>query len=359
MARRGPDGMGRMTHLSVFESIGDDYEQIVFGHDAAVGLRTIISVYSTARGPALGGTRIYPYASEDAALTDALRLGKAMAFKAACADLALGGGKAVIIADPASDKTPGLLRAYGAQVERLGGTYITTADVGSTVQDLDIIAQTTRWVTGTSGGSGDPSPVTAYGVWHGMRAVAEVAFGEPSLAGRHVVLQGTGKVGGALARLLAEEGARLTLADLRTPTELAAELGAEICDPSEATSLECDVFAPCAMGSVVTADTLSRLRCKAIAGAANNQLEDPSLGRALTERGIVYAPDYVINAGGLINVEDELHGYDADRAHAKAAAIAGTLREVFEIAASEAIPTAEAADRLALGRIRSAGVSFK
>lgn len=341
--------------MTVFDALGTEYEQIVFGHDPKAGLRTIIAVFSTARGPALGGTRIYPYPSEEAALLDVLRLGKAMAYKAACADLPLGGGKAVIIADPQTDKTPELLRAYGAQVDRLGGSYITTADVGSTVSDLDVIAETTRWVTGTSKGSGDPSPVTAYGVWHGLRAVAEVAFGEPSLAGRHVVVHGTGKVGGALARLLAEEGARLTLADVRTPTELAAELDAEIADPADALTMRCDVLAPCALGPVVTEQTISRFQCAAIAGAANNQLASGELGRALTEAGIVYAPDYVINAGGLINVEDELHGYDSARAHAKAAAIADTLREIFTVATDEKIPTAEAADRLAEARIRAAG----
>lgn len=337
--------------MNIFETIGSQYEQIVFGNEPSAGLRTIIAVFSTVRGPALGGTRIYPYATEEEALADVLRLGKAMAYKAACADLALGGGKAVILADPATDKTPALLRAYGSQVERLGGTYITTADVGSTVADLDVIAETTRFVTGTTLGSGDPSPVTAYGVWHGMRAVAEVAFGEPSLTGRHVVIQGLGKVGGALARLLAEEGARLTLADVRPPTALARELQAAVVDPSIAFSLACDVFAPCALGPVVTDQSLPSLRCAAIAGAANNQLATPAHGRALAERGIVYAPDYVLNAGGLINVEDELHGYDSARAHAKAAAIAGTLRTIFQIAADEGLTTAEAADRLAESRI--------
>ncbi|HVL32943.1 MAG TPA: Glu/Leu/Phe/Val dehydrogenase dimerization domain-containing protein, partial [Actinomycetota bacterium] len=198
----------------IFRALGNDYEQVAFGHDAASGLRCIIAVYSTARGPALGGTRMWDYATEEDALADALRLAKAMAYKAAGANLALGGGKAVIIGDSATDKTPELLRAYGDQVARLGGTYITTADVGTTVADLDVIAQTTTYVTGTSKGSGDPSPVTAHGVWHGLRAVAEVAFGESSMSGRHVVIQGTGKVGSGLARKLAAEGARLTLADI-------------------------------------------------------------------------------------------------------------------------------------------------
>lgn len=340
----------------MFEQLGESYEQVVFGHDAGADLRVIIAVYSTARGPALGGTRFWSYPNEDAALADALRLARAMAYKAACAGLALGGGKAVVLGDPAKDKTPALLRAYARQVDRLGGTYITTADVGTTVSDLDVIAEETRFVTGTSAGSGDPSPVTTHGVWHGIRAVAAEAFGSDELRGRHIVVQGLGKVGGALARLLAADGARLTLADIDTAraAALADELGAETVPADAALTQTCDILAPCALGPVVTDATLSDLACKAIAGAANNQLATPAHGRALAQRGIVYAPDYVINAGGLINVEDELHGYDAARAHAKAEAIAATLHDVFEIARSEGITPADAADRLAESRIRDA-----
>ena len=342
--------------MGVFDRLASEYEQIVFGHDPAAGLRTIIAVYSTARGPALGGTRMWAYASEDDALADALRLGKAMAYKAACADLPLGGGKAVIIGDARRDKTDALLRAYGRQVERLGGTYITTADVGTTVKDLDVISETTRFVTGTSHGSGDPSPVTAHGVWHGMRAVAEAAFGEPSLEGRHVVVQGVGKVGSGVARKLKDEGARVTVADIDgdAARALAAEIGAEIVGASEALEVPCDVLSPCALGPVVTHKTLNSFKCSAIAGAANNQLEHPSLARTLADAGILYAPDYVINAGGLINVEDELHGYDSARAPRQAEAIADTLREIFRSAAAESITPAEAADRLAESWIRAA-----
>lgn len=342
--------------MTVFGRLGAEYEQIVFGHDPEAGLRTIVAIYSTARGPALGGTRIWPYPDEERALDDALRLAKAMAYKAACANLPLGGGKAVILADPLTDKTPELLRAYGRVVERCGGAYITTADVGSTVADLDVIAETTRYVTGTSQGSGDPSPVTAYGVWHGLRAVAEVAFGESTLKGRHVVVQGVGKVGSGVARKLADEGAHLTLADLNADAAraLADELRADLVDASDAARIPCDVFSPCALGPVVTPATIDAFKCRAIAGAANNQLETPAMGRALADAGIVYAPDYVINAGGLINVEDELHGYDGARAHAKAAAIADTLREIFRIADNDGITPSEAADRLAESRIRGA-----
>jgi leucine dehydrogenase len=351
-ARSAEDTMGAM----VFESLQGEYEQVLFGHDPATGLRTIIAIYSTARGPALGGTRMWPYASEDEALADVLRLGKAMAFKAACADLRLGGGKAVIIGDPATDKSPELLRAYGRQVDRLGGAYITTADVGTTVTDLDVIAQTTSHVTGTSQRSGDPSPVTARGVWHGLHAVAEVLFGEQTLAGRHVVVQGLGKVGSALVRLLAEEGARLTIADVREEAAraLGEELGAEVVAASDVLTVPCDILAPCALGPVITDNTIEAIKCRAVAGAANNQLATPAHGEALARAGILYAPDYVLNAGGLINVEDELHGYDAARALAKTVAIADTLRQIFSMADRDGVTPSEAADRLAVTRINAA-----
>lgn len=343
--------------MGVFARLGSEYEQVVYGHDPDSGLRAIIAIYSTARGPALGGTRMWPYSSEDDALLDVLRLGKAMAYKAAAADLPLGGGKAVVIGDPATDKRPKVLEAYGRLVERLGGSYITTADVGTTVDDLDVIARTTRFVTGTSARSGDPSPITALGVFHGMGAVAQAAFGSPSLAGRHVLVAGVGKVGGALARLLAEAGAQLTVCDLRPALAQAIghETGATVVEPSQALTVPCDIFAPCALGPVVTDDTLHQLACRAIAGAANNQLASPEHGRKLAERGILYAPDYVINAGGLINVEDELHGYDPARARARTEGIAATLRQVFRIAAARGIPPADAADHLAEERLRAAG----
>lgn len=342
--------------MDVFEAFGAEFEQVVFAHDPETGLRTIVAVYSTAIGPALGGTRFWPFRSEEEAFRDALRLAKAMAYKAAAANLSTGGGKGVVIGDPKRDKTPALLRAYGRVVEGLNGRYITTADVGSTMADMDVISETTRWVTGTSRGSGDPSPVTSLGVWHGLRAVAEELFGEPSLAGRHVVVQGVGKVGGGLARLLADEGAQLTISDIDAAqaAAVAKDTGAEVVRPDEALQTPCDVLAPCALGPVITDATLGSFKCRAIAGAANNQLASTGLADALADAGILYAPDYVINAGGLINVEDELHGYDRERAHAKTAAIAGTLRRVFATARAERITTAAAADRIAEERIRAA-----
>jgi glutamate dehydrogenase/leucine dehydrogenase len=343
--------------MDVFELIAGEYETVNYAHDAASGLRSIIAVYSTALGPALGGTRFYPFSSEEAALRDVLRLSKAMAYKASAAGLDLGGGKAVVIGDPRTDKTPELLRAYGRAVERLGGAYVTTADVGTTSADMDVIAEATRFVTGTTSGSGDPSRVTAYGVWHGMKAVAEELWGDPSLAGRHVAVQGIGKVGSGVVRHLAEDGVQLTIADVDAPAvaALAAETGADVVSAEEILAVPCDILAPCALGAVVNDASLPSLKTRAIAGAANNQLERPEHGEALTEAGILYAPDYVINAGGLINVEDELHGYDEQRALGKAAAIADRLHAVFSRARSEGISTAAAADRIAGDRIRAAG----
>jgi glutamate dehydrogenase/leucine dehydrogenase len=342
--------------MNVFEALGAGYEQVVFAHDPSVGLRTIVAVYSTALGPALGGTRFWPFVSEEAAFADVLRLAKAMAYKASAADLNLGGGKAVVIGDPKQIRTPELLRAYGRVVDGMGGAYVTTADVGTSSADMDVIAEATRYVTGTTHGSGDPSPVTAYGVLHGLRAVARELWDDDSLRGKHVVVQGVGKVGGALARYLAEDGAELTLADVDAVAaeKLAAELGAATIEASAALSVPCDILAPCALGPVVTDETLPALRCRAIGGAANNQLERPDHADALVRNGILYAPDYVINAGGLINVEDELHGYDAERAHAKAAAIGPRLTNVFARAREENVSPAVAADRIAEDRIAAA-----
>ncbi|MHB8513134.1 MAG: Glu/Leu/Phe/Val family dehydrogenase [Actinomycetota bacterium] len=342
--------------MSLFESLGDEYEQVVFAHDPATGLRTIIAIHSTALGPALGGTRFYPFESEEAALRDVLRLSKAMSYKNACAGLDAGGGKAVVIGDPKKHKTPELLRAYGKVVDRLNGSYLTTADVGTNANDMAIIAESTRFVTGTPSGMGDPSPNTAHGVWWGLRAVAERLFGTDSLAGKHVVIQGVGKVGGDVARMLAKEGARLTLSDIdgAAANALAKELDASTVAPSEVLGISCDVLAPCALGPVVTDSTISMFKCRAIAGAANNQLERPDHGEALRERGILYAPDYVLNAGGVINVAGEIMGFGHEEAQARAERIAGTLRIVFERAERNSTSPSHEADLLAQERIASA-----
>jgi len=343
--------------MGAFELMGAEYEQVVYNHDAASGLKAIIAIHSTALGPALGGTRFYPYESERDALADVLRLARGMSFKAAATGLNLGGGKAVIIGDPKRIKSEPLLRAHGRFVESLGGRYITAEDVGTFTADMDVVALETRFVTGRSeshGGAGDPSINTAYGVFVGMRAVAEELWNQHDLAGRHVVVLGVGKVGSRLCRLLHEAGARLTVADVDVDHVAMAvkEFGAEVVDPGKAHAVECDLFAPCALGAVVNDDTLPELKCRAIAGSANNVLARDEHGYALRELGILYAPDYVINAGGLINVSDELQGYSAERARSKVEGIYGTLREIFHRAVQEGIPTSEAADRMALERIR-------
>jgi leucine dehydrogenase len=343
--------------MGAFELMGGEYEQVVYNHDPATGLRAIIAIHSTALGPALGGTRFYPYASEEDALRDVLRLARGMSYKAAAAGLDLGGGKAVIIGDPKRIKTEALLRAYGRFVDSLGGRYITAEDVGTFTADMDVVARETRWVTGRSevyGGGGDPSINTAYGVFCGMRAVAEALWKDHDLAGRHVAVQGVGKVGYHLCRHLHDAGARITVADVDLDHVARAvnEFGADTADPGKIHAVECDIFAPCALGAVINDDTIPELKCQAVAGSANNVLARPEHGFALRELGILYAPDYVINAGGLINVADELQGYSAERARARVEGIFGTLREVFHRAKEEGIPTSQAADKLAERRMR-------
>jgi leucine dehydrogenase len=344
--------------VGVFSELGDEYEEVVFFHDPPSGLRAIVAIHSTALGPALGGTRFYPFESEGDALVDVLRLAKGMTYKAAAGGLDLGGGKAVIIGDPQRDKSEDLLRAYGRFIESLGGRYITAEDVGTSRPDMDVLRRETRWVTGVSkrlGGSGDPSPVTAYGVYQGLRACAEEALRTTSLESVRVVVQGAGKVGSALIRHLVEAGAVVTVADVDVDAvaRVVAEHGVDTADPTKAHAVECDVFAPCALGAVIRDDTIADLKCRVVAGAANNQLQRPEHADALQELSILYAPDFVINAGGLINVADELGGYDRERAMAKVEGIYRTLREVFQRARLERITPSRAAERLAEDRIAS------
>ena len=344
--------------MSVFEHInGDGYEQVVFCSDDQSGLRAIVAIHSTALGPALGGTRFFPYKTEDEALVDVLRLAKGMTYKAAAAGLDLGGGKAVIIGDPRRIKTEELLRAYGRFVETLGGRYITAEDVGTALEDMDIVRRESRWVTGCSktyGGSGDPSPVTAYGVLNGIKASLLEVYGDPSLEGRTVALQGVGKVGNALCGYLVKEGAQVTIADVDVDNlgKAVSAYGVETTTYENIHKLEVDVFAPCALGGGINDDTISDLRCKIIAGAANNQLAREELGDKLRGLGILYAPDFVINAGGLINVEDELRGYDRDRAMARVEGIYKALQHIFSLANERSISTAQAAMEHAEARIR-------
>ena len=346
--------------MSVFDHLNGEYEEVVFFHDPQTGLRAIVAIHSTTLGPSLGGTRFYPFESEDDALRDVLRLSRGMTYKAAAAGLDLGGGKAVIIGDPKRIKTEELLRAYGRFIETLGGRYITAEDIGTTRDDMDMVHRETRYVTGISpelGGSGDPSPVTAYGTFLGMQACAEEAWGEHGLDGRTVAVQGVGKVGYHLVKHLIEEGAKVIVSDVDVDAvaRVVRDFDVETAEPNKIHAVDCDVFAPCAMGGVIRDDTIPELKCKVVAGSANNQLERPEHGEILSQLGIVYAPDYVINAGGLINVADELQGYNQERAMARVESVYRTLREIFNISRDRHISTSAAADTFAEERVGKIG----
>lgn len=337
------------------------HERVVFGADDATGLRVIVGIYSTALGPALGGTRFHPYASEDAALSDVLELSRAMAYKNALAGLPHGGGKAVIIGDPATDKTEDLLLAYGRLLESLGGRYITACDVGTYVADMDVVARETRFATGrseASGGAGDSSVLTAYGVFQGMRACAAHVWGTPSLAGRTVGVSGVGKVGRHLVGHLVEDGATVVVADVssRALDVVRREQPAVTVAGSteELVSAELDVYSPCALGHALTDEVVTVLRARVVCGGANNQLAHPGVEAALAGRGILYAPDYCVNAGGVIQVADELLGFEFARARAKAEGIFATTASVLSLAEVEGMPPAVAADRLAERRMDAA-----
>ena len=345
----------------VFE-LGSEHEQVVFANDPATGLRAIIAIHSTALGPALGGTRFYPYASTADALADVLALSRGMSYKAALAGLDLGGGKAVIIGDPATDKSESLLRAYGRFVQSLNGRYKTACDVGTFSEDMDVIARECDHVTGRTtahGGAGDSSVLTAYGTFQGMRAAATVAWGTDSLAGRIVGVAGVGKVGRHLVRHLVEADAKVVVTDVmpaaveRVRDEYPQVTAVESADALVAGHL--DVYAPCALGGALTDEVVEVLSAKIVCGAANNQLAHPGIEKALEDRGILYAPDYCVNSGGLIQVADELEGFSFERAQQRAAGIFDTTRSVFERAAADGVPPAIAADRLAEARMRDVG----
>lgn len=349
--------------MEIFERIAPEgYEQVVFCNDRTTGLRAIIAIHSTALGPALGGTRFYPYPTEDQALEDVLRLSRGMTYKAAVAGLDLGGGKAVILGDPAVDKNEALMRSYGRFVDGLGGNYITAEDVGTTQPDMDLVRRETRFVTGVSedlGGSGDPSAATAFGVFWSMKAVARRLWGTTSLEGRHVVVAGVGKVGTNVARHLAEERARITVADVNPAAVTAAvhNFGAEAVPVETVHTVECDIHSPCALGGSLNATTIPEMRCAAVVGSANNQLADAGCARMLADAGILYAPDYVVNAGGIINIAEELapQGYHRERAYAAVRRIFDSVSSLLQEAHDRAITTAEAADRAAETRISELG----
>ncbi|MBY6035567.1 branched-chain amino acid dehydrogenase [Fictibacillus nanhaiensis] len=333
-----------------------DYEQMVICQDKQSGLKAIICIHDTTLGPALGGTRMWTYETEDAAIEDALRLAKGMTYKNAAAGLNLGGGKTVIIGDPKKDKNEEMFRAFGRYIQGLNGRYITAEDVGTTVEDMDLIYQETPFVTGVSpafGSSGNPSPVTAYGVYRGMKAAAKEAFGTDSLEGKVIAVQGVGHVAYTLCKHLHEEGASLIVTDINKEAVQRAveDFGAKAVEIDEIYSVDCDIFAPCALGAIINDDTLSQIKAKVVAGAANNQLKESRHGDALHEMGIVYAPDYVINAGGVINVADELNGYNRERALKKVETIYDNIASVIEISKRDSIPTYLAANRLAEERI--------
>ena len=332
----------------------------MFCQDPATGLRAIIAVHSTRLGPALGGVRFRPYASENEALEDVLVLSRAMTYKAAAAGLDLGGGKAVILGDPARIKTEALLRAYARHVERLGGSYLTAEDVGTTQADMDLMRQETTYVTGTSrslGGSGDPSAATALGVLQAMRAVAAHRWGSPDLRGRRVVVSGVGKVGLTLARHLLEEGAVVVASDVDpTAVERATRtLGLPTVPPDHAHAVECDIFSPCALGGAITVERIGQLRCEAVVGAANNQLAEPRCAPLLVQAGITYVPDYIANAGGIINISQELVGYRRELAHAKVRAVFDTTMAVLDGAKSDDVSPAVVADVMAERRLKGYG----
>ncbi|MEW5865309.1 MAG: Glu/Leu/Phe/Val dehydrogenase dimerization domain-containing protein [Bacillota bacterium] len=343
--------------MKVFEEMGRyGYEQLVFASDEAARLRAIIAIHDTTLGPALGGCRMWPYSSEEEAVIDALRLARGMTYKNAAAGLDFGGGKSVIIGDPRKDKSEALFRAFGRFVDTLGGRYITAEDVGVSVEDMEIVHTETDHVLGLSamaGSSGDPSPVTAYGVVRGMKACALEVYGTDSLKDRAVVVQGAGHVGYNVVRYLAEEGARVYVADIYEDRvkRAADDFGAKPVPPDEIFDIPCDIFCPCALGSVINDETVPKLKCKIVAGAANNQLKEERHGDALEDMGILYAPDYIINAGGVINVADEFYGYNRERALRKAAGIYDNVLKVIAIAKRDKIPTYQAASRLAEERI--------
>ena len=334
------------------------HEQVVFCNDKASGLKAIIAIHNTTLGPSLGGTRMWNYKSEAEALNDVLRLSRGMTYKSAISGLNLGGGKAVIIGDSHQDKSEALFRRFGKFVNSLSGKYITAEDVGISPKEMIWVNMETEHVSGLPGKSGDPSPVTAYGVYMGMKAAAKKAFGTNDLKGKKIAVQGAGHVGEYLIQYLVKEEAEIFVTDIYQPTldRIAKEYKVTIVGIDEIYDIPMDIYSPCALGATVNDDTLKRLQCKVIAGAANNQLQDEvKHGKQLTEMGIVYAPDYLINAGGVINCYFEVVGYDEDRVMSMTKDIYNTTLNIIEKAEKENIPTYLAANRMAEERIESIG----
>ena len=340
-----------MDIFADIKSLG--HEQLVLCHDSSCGYLGIIAVHDTTLGPALGGTRYWQYASTDEAITDALRLARGMTYKAAVAGLNLGGGKSVIVGDNKRADREALFRAHGRFVETLGGRYITAEDIGTSPADMEYVKLETNHVAGLMGLSGDPSPVTAYGVYMGMKAAARVRWGTDELAGKTVAVQGAGKVAYYLCRHLHAEGVSIIVTDIdgAKVRRCVDEFGAKAVAPDAIYDQKSDIYAPCALGATINDDTLKRLKVAVIAGGANNQLAEPRHGDALEAKGMLYAPDYVINGGGVINVYGELHRWPEERSRKKAGEIYDTILRIFEIARRDGIPSYLAADRLAEERI--------
>lgn len=338
----------------------DNHEQVVFCYDQASGLKAIIAIHDTTLGPALGGTRMWPYKTEEEALKDVLRLSRGMTYKAAISGLGLGGGKAVIFGDSKTGKTHEMFRKYGQFIESLNGKYITAEDVGTNTSDMVQIHEFTRHVTGLPenlGGGGDPSPVTAYGVFMGMKAAAKERWGTDNLEGKKVAIQGVGHVGENLVRLVTEDGAEVLITDMNEEhlQAIASRFGATVVGLNDIYSQDMDIYAPCALGATLNTENIQKLKCSVVAGSANNQLADEHVhGQMLLEKGILYAPDFLINAGGLINVYSELKGYDRKKAMEQAEKIYSTTLEIFKKAREEKIPTAAAAMKIAEERINAA-----
>ncbi|MBI2346201.1 MAG: Glu/Leu/Phe/Val dehydrogenase [Deltaproteobacteria bacterium] len=343
-----------MNILAAMEEF--DHEELIFFQDKDVGLKAIVAIHNTVLGPALGGTRMRPYASEEEALKDVLRLSRGMTYKAAAAGLNLGGGKAVIIGDPKKDKSQTLFSVYGKFLNTLGGRYITAEDSGTDVNDIEYMFTETDYVVGietSHGGSGDPSPFTALGVFQGIQACCSRVYGKDGVRGKTVVVQGVGNVGGKLARLLVGAGAKVVISDVDAGRveQVKRDLSVEAVPADQVFGVACDIFAPCALGSVLNDATVNQLQCKIVAGGANNQLERPEHAEQLRQRGIIYAPDYVINAGGLMNVYLELEGYSRERAERMTRGIYYNLMQIFQLSDQMKITTAAAADRLAEQRL--------
>lgn len=351
------------SKFPIFDELyNNEHEQVVICSDPDTGLKAIIAIHNTTLGPSLGGTRMWNYESEEAALRDVLRLSRGMTYKSAISGLNLGGGKAIIIGDARTDKTEALFRAFGRFVDGLGGRYITAEDVGMTEKEMEWIYSETKYVTGIPkalGGSGNPSPVTAYGVYMGVKACAKKAYGSDSLEGKKIALQGAGNVASSFARHAAKEGAKVYISDIYEDKAkaLVEEVGGELVNnPDDIYGLDVDIFTPSALGGVINDDTLKQFKCDIIAGAANNVLdEEDKHGQMLLDKGIIYAPDYVINAGGIINIASELEGYDEERALNNAGNIYNTITDILSYSEEHGIPAHKASNALAEKRIETVG----